>query len=202
VTPVYKLSANSVKNGRTNYGSMLAGNTAFSPSSYESIATVTVGSGGTSSISFTSIPATYSHLQVRCMARSSRSANAGYGVMSYNSDTGNNYSYHSLYAQGTAVAGDNASNVFYQTLIYFPAASRAASIFGIGVVDILDYANTNKYKTVRVVDGYDSNGSGELAAQSGSWRNTNAITSITFTEYNGNNFVEYSHFALYGIKGA
>jgi hypothetical protein len=45
VTPVYKLSASSVT-GRTNYGSMLAGNPAFVDTDFESIATVTVGSGG------------------------------------------------------------------------------------------------------------------------------------------------------------
>ena len=135
------------------------------------------------------------------MARSSRNANSGYGVISYNSDTSTNYSYHSLYGEGSATSADGAATVSYQSLIYFPGALRTASIFGVGVVDILDYANTNKYKTLRVLDGYDSNGAGELALQSGSWRNTNAITSITITEYNGNNFQQYSHFALYGIKG-
>jgi hypothetical protein len=202
VTPVYKLSASSVT-GRTNYGSMLAGNPAFElPGDFESIATVTVGGGGSSSISFTSIPATYSHLQLRFMARSSRNQNAGYAVISYNSDTSTNYSYHSLYGQGSSVAADAVATSNYQTLIYLPGALRTASVFGVAVVDILDYANTNKYKTLRVLDGYDSNGAGELAFQSGNWRNTDAITSITITEYNSNNFIEYSSFALYGIKAA
>jgi hypothetical protein len=65
VTPVYKLSASSVT-GRTNYGSMLAGNPAFElpTGDFESIATVTVGGGGAAMWSFTSIPATYKHLQL------------------------------------------------------------------------------------------------------------------------------------------
>jgi hypothetical protein len=72
VTPVYKLSASSVT-GRTNYGSMLAGNPAFEfPTDFESIATVTVGGGGASSISFTSIPATYKHLQLEIYGKNNR----------------------------------------------------------------------------------------------------------------------------------
>jgi hypothetical protein len=56
VTPVYKLSASSVT-GRTNYGSMLAGNPAFAiPTDFESIATVTVGGGGAATVTFSSIP--------------------------------------------------------------------------------------------------------------------------------------------------
>jgi hypothetical protein len=198
---ITKLSNSGIATGGVlKYDSMLAGNTAFSPGSYESIATVTVGAGGSSSVVFSSIPSTYTHLQLRCIARSSRSANDGYGVISYNSDTGTNYSYHSLFGQGSAVGADGAATVNYQSLTYFPAALRAASIFGFAVFDILDYANTNKYKTLKVFSGYDTNGAGNLAFQSGNWRNTNAITNITITEYNGNNFVQYSSFALYGIK--
>lgn len=174
---------------------------AAATNSYESIATVTVGAGGSSSISFTSIPSTFKHLQIRMLGRSSRSANEGYGVVRFNSDTGSNYSYHSLEGNGSTAAAGGSGSVNYPTLIFFPAASRGASIFGGGVLDVLDYQNTNKNKTIRVLDGYDSNGAGYITFQSGAWYNTNAITSITITEFNGNNFVEYSQFALYGIKG-
>ena len=76
----------------------------------------------------------------------------------------------------------------------------AASTFTAGVIDILDYANTNKYKTLRTLNGGDANGSGNIQIESGSWRNTAAITSITLT-HNGSGFTQYSSFALYGIKG-
>jgi hypothetical protein len=168
---------------------------------YESIATVTVGSGGSSSISFSSIPSGFKHLQLRMIGRSTRAANEGYGVVRFNSDTGSNYSYHSLAGNGSSAAADGSGSVAYPTLLYFPAASRGASIFGAGVLDILDYQNTNKNKTIRVLDGYDSNGAGYSTLQSGAWYNTAAITSITITEFNGNNFAEFSKFALYGIKG-
>jgi hypothetical protein len=61
MTPVYKLSASSVT-GRTNYGSMLAGNPVFLDTAFESIATVSVGSGGVSSVTLV-LSCTYKHLQ-------------------------------------------------------------------------------------------------------------------------------------------
>ena len=71
------------------------------------------------------------------------------------------------------------------------------------VIDILDYANVNKYKTTRTLGGAELNqASSEIVFQSGLWRSTNAITSIGFTEATGSNFEQYTQFALYGIKGA
>jgi len=69
VTPVYKLSASSIT-GRTTYGSMLAGNTAYELiGDFESIATVSVGSGGAADVTFSSIPATFTHLQIRYIVK-------------------------------------------------------------------------------------------------------------------------------------
>jgi hypothetical protein len=79
-------------------------------------------------------------------------------------------------------------------------ANFTANVFNGYVVDVLDYANTNKYKTVRALQGFDSNGDGRIYLGSNLWKNTNAVTSITLTAFSGN-FVQYSHFALYGIKG-
>ena len=86
--------------------------------------------------------------------------------------------------------------------IYFAGGGMTANTFGAGVIDILDYAKTNKYKATRQLSGISSNATvGDrdyLLYGSGLWRSTSAITSITLT---GNSFVQYSHFALYGIKG-
>lgn len=79
-------------------------------------------------------------------------------------------------------------------------STATANVFGAIVLDILDYADTNKYKTTRSLAGLDSNtAGGALQLASGSWRNTAAITSITFSS--GTNFQQYSTLALYGIKG-
>ncbi len=69
------------------------------------------------------------------------------------------------------------------------------------VIDILDYKNTNKYKTVRSLNGFDQNGYAFTWFASSVWLNTNAITSLTFNS-DGGNFLQYSQLALYGIKAA
>ena len=167
--------------------------TAASTNSYESIATVTVGSGGSSSISFSSIPSTYKHLQIRVMGICVGGATIN-GVMNFNSDTtGTNYYSHWLTGNGTAASASAAN---YPYLPLFTGGSTAPSGY---VIDILDYANTNKNKTTRALGGYDANGSGSVVLNSALWSNTAAINSITFTT-NGGNWAQYSSFALYGIK--
>jgi hypothetical protein len=166
--------------------------------SYESIATVTVGSGGSSSVSFTSIPSTYTHLQLRIISRNTIAGTSDDWVSySLNSDTTTtNYYRHRLYGSGSAVGAESGNN---RLLFLSPNNGNTASIFGTTIIDILDYANTNKYKTTRVMDAWDGNGSGYVNFMSSLWKDTSAITSITFS---GLTFVQYSHFALYGIKGA
>ncbi len=170
--------------------------------SYESIATVTVGSGGTSTISFGSIPSTYKHLQIRYLARTTNGYYYDDLNLTINSDSGSNYSRH-------YVQGDGASATAYgqasQTKINFAStsgASATASSFGAGIIDILDYTNTNKNKTIRVFSGYDTNSTwGVSKLSSGAWLSTSAVSSLTIVGSASTNFLEYSSFALYGIKG-
>ena len=170
----------------------------ISTTAYESIATVTVGSGGAASISFTSIPSTYQHLQIRGI---SNSGDASYIAAQFNGDTGSNYSNHAIYGDdsGTLVGQFTtpSSNFFVSRSNY-----SAGNIFGTGICDILDYTNTNKFKTTRTLAGNDSNGTagGVLFVSSGNWRNTAAVTSILIYPTSGN-FRQHSSFALYGIKG-
>ena len=173
-----------------------------STSSYESIATVSVGSGGQSSISFTSIPSTYKHLQIRAISRSSRNDSSAFAtwVMNVNSDTGSNYTYHRLYGNGTSAAADGGGG-FGATYFYQMPTVTTSNIFGVGVWDILDYSSTSKNKTIRFLGGSDLNGNGFVSLGSGLWmNNTAAISSLSFTIDGGSNFTQYSHFALYGIK--
>lgn len=198
MAPVYKLSASSIK-GRTNYGSMLAGNTVYEPpTAFESISTTTVGSGGSATITFSSIPSTYSHLQVRMMTLN---ASAQSVIMQFNSDTGSNYAKHSLNGNGVSATGQGYSSQSYFNVQGYRVASSGSNPVA-AVVDILDYANTNKYKTARMLSGFDSNGNGEVDLNSGLWSSTSAITSIQIKLEGGANFSQYSHFALYGIRSA
>jgi len=169
---------------------------------YESIATVTVGATSVASIDFTSIVATYSHLQIRGIARTANAATYGglrLQVGNGSIDTGANYNTHDLYGDGsttTASGTTNNTNIYGGTIT---AASLGANMFGVAVVDILDYANTNKYKTVRTLGGADGNGSGYVGINSGTWRSTSAVNTIKLFSTSGN-FTQYSSFALYGIK--
>ncbi len=172
-------------------------NSIANASSYESIATTTVGSGGASSITFSSIPSTYQHLQIRGIGSTTNGTTLDFAAVTFNSDTGANYSWHRLFGDGGSASVSAATSTSYiQT---FCAGNTT---FGPLVLDILDYANTNKFKTARSLSAAENNGSGNeyILYASGNWRNTNAITSITITGVFGT-FRQHTSYALYGIKG-
>jgi len=169
--------------------------------SYESIATVTVGSGGSSSISFSSIPSTYKHLQIRAIMRGTGTAGTvDYYALTFNGDTGSNYSTHRLDGNGSTAYAQSSSSGTSILNFCVPNANTTAGIFGAAIFDILDYAATTKNKTVRVPSGADTNGGGQVNFDSGAWYSTAAVTSIGISVPAGN-FSQYSSFALYGIKG-
>lgn len=173
---------------------------------YESIATVTVGAGGrNTAIQFTSIPSTYTHLQFRYILRSTSASGAFNTTCRFNSDsTAANYAGHRLQGNGTAAAaGAQTGNGWAYFGGYSNGAEVAANIFTVGVVDVLDYANTNKAKTIRTLSGYDANGSGYSMLTSSMWTGTAAINTIDIqfeTSASSYPFAQYSQIALYGIR--
>lgn len=168
--------------------------------SYESIMTAS-GTGSSGTISFTSIPATYKHLQIRFLTRSTRSATSSNIFIGFNSDTTTgNYYGHMLEGNGASASASAKIGTSTSFMSATSAASNTSGIFSGGVIDVLDYADTNKYKTSRGLSGYDANGSGLLYLASGLWMSTAAISSIQITDPLGN-FATGSSFALYGIKG-
>jgi hypothetical protein len=172
---------------------------------FVSISTVTVGAGGSSEINFTNIPQVYKHLQIRAITRSTRSENSDgplFRLGAGSIDTGSNYSWHFLKGDGSAASSNGFATQSTLVLGDMPAANRTSGIFGAFVIDILDYQNTNKYKTTRALNGYDSNGAGDIRFVSGSWRSTSAVDTIRIYPEVGPNFAQYSQFALYGIQGA
>lgn len=193
------MTIKSIKTGWTGI-SALAGNEQLGD--FESIATVSVtASGGVTQVDFTGISASYKHLQVRGIWKPRttsqwtyfRFGNAG------TIDTAANYSYHGLLGNGTsayteAVSGASATAI---NLSY----SNNTTHFAGFILDILDYADTNKYKTTRALQGFDGNGSGILGLISNSWRSGNTITDIRIFTDTANNISQHSNFALYGIKG-
>ena len=174
--------------------------------SFESIATVSVGSGGAATIDFTSIPATYTHLQIRAISRDTRAVSTNTNNMRVGNgsiDTGNNYATHYFDGDGSATYASWASSYSSMAYMIEPSANATANTFGALIIDILDYANTNKYKTFRFIGGCDINGTGgQIGMTSGVWMNTAAITDIRFFNNANSNYAQYTHYALYGIKGA
>ena len=152
------------------------------PTSYESIATFT---GSASSVTFSSIPGTYTHLQLRMMA-------VGTDDPTIKVNTSFATKGHHLAGIGTTV---DVAYLYPNYLDY--AVGLSITYPTVGVLDFLDYADVNKNKTLRYLYGIDRNGSGEVLIGSKFWNSTAAITSITITST-----INDSSFALYGIKGA
>ena len=177
----------------------------LSTNSFESIATVTIGSGGSATATFSSIPSTFKHLQIRSIARTANAAKSEDIVAQFNSDTGANYVQHLLVGNGSTAASYSATGQNYiKGVTYGTGTTASANIFGAGVLDILDYTNTNKNSTIRSLAAMDLNEASTFAQMqywSGLWLNTAAITSITMKCASGANISEYSSFALYGVRG-
>lgn len=180
---------------------------AAATNSYESIATTTVGAGGTGTITFSSIPSTFKHLQIRIMAQTNRGTYAiDEARLRLNNDTGNNYAWHQLYGNGASVTAAANNSVSSIEVGSGNIGTTTGSNWGDVIVDVLDYTNTNKTKVIRALGGTDCNGTvgglgGRVGLSSGLWNSTSAITTITLTPINGTLFSQYSQFALYGIKG-
>jgi hypothetical protein len=168
---------------------------------YESIATAN-GTGSSAVISFSSIPSTYQHLQLRGIVKSTTSGSSFTGVnLTFNSDTSSSYTRHILYGNGSsALAYGGTAGVAWSIGGNDVPTAGYTSTYGVHVIDLLDYADTNKNKTARALTGADVNGAGEILLSSTVFLKTNAISSIQLNCASGN-FATGTTYALYGIKG-
>lgn len=197
-------------NGTSSASSASNSVTPVASVSYDSISTVTLGSTQ-STISFSSIPQNYKHLQVRGIVRSTyvRAGGSQTGVAMYlrvgNNGTiyTSNYAWGELYGTGTSVLSFHAGT---QTIMVtadqsIPSANSASQFYGPNVIDILDYTNTNKATTLRALSGLNQNGSGVTNVNlfSAAYFGTQAITDLQFTT--DSDFAAGTTLSLYGIKG-
>lgn len=193
---ITKLSDSSITTG-DKYISMLAGNSAYMPPSFESISSQTLASS-TATITFSSIPQEYKELQVRFNAIM---FDAGDVIqLRFNEDTAANYRYHMIRGNNTSVVASSVGSAQSQTRIFGGSYGTLTTYPNVGIVDIIDYASTTKYKTVRTISGANNNvaANGEINLNSGLWMSTAAVTSLTL--FSGVNFNIGSTFSLYGIK--
>ena len=181
------------------YQSFLAGNDAYSPFAFESIATAT-GTGSSGTITFSSIPSTFKHLQLRIMCNDTNNGN--YLQITANNDTSaSNYVRHFLKGNGTAASAGGTASGTYASWLDSSYAGYSTNTMAVKIVDILDYGSTTKNKTFRGFFGYDQNGAGDVIISSGLWLSTTAIDRLDVF-VSGSNFTTASTFALYGIKEA
>lgn len=178
--------------------------------SFESIATAT-GTGSSATITFSSIPSTYQHLQIRYIGKTTNTGGTTHTQfgMQFNGGT-NAYAYHSLYGDGTSAiaTGNNNQGSIKQGIGVIPSSGASlTNTMGCGIIDIHDYTSTSKNKTTRSFIGSGTNltagsGIGRVVLSSGLWFTTPAAISSISLILDVDNWTTTSSFALYGIKGA
>jgi hypothetical protein len=160
---------------------------------YDKIATTTLGSAGT--ITFSSIPSTYTDLKLVFVAQ----MDSGYQAywLRFNSDSGTNYSTTYLTGNGaTASSGRTTSG----TKIILGQRSGQPNVFTMYQIDLFSYAGST-YKTSLISEAADINGAGNASGQVNLWSSTSAITSINLLPATGN-FSTGTTATLYGILKA
>jgi len=197
---VSRVKTSSVLQGFPKYRSMLGGNAGYDPAATWLIQRI-AGTGSSGTITFSSIPSTYKHLQIRVLCRSS---STGRNIqVRFNSDTGANYAQHNLRGNGSTAAATGTASTTEIEAGWIATSADATNVMGVSIIDIHDYASTTKNKTLRAISGLDNNGATtneRIYLYSGLWMNTAAINSISLISNSGN-WTTASSFALYGMVG-
>jgi hypothetical protein len=157
---------------------------------YTALATVTLGASA-SSVTFSSIPATYRDLILITSATISAAATSSGGFIRFNGDTGSNYTRVMMFAEGSII-----SNSATQTNLDMWAESETSP--AIVRFDIMDYSATDKHKTAL---SRADRGGVRTVASANRWANTAAITSITISspDSGSKTYIAGSTFNLYGV---
>ena len=161
--------------------------------SFDSIASVTLASNA-NTIDFTSIPATYKHLQIRGIFNSTAVRN-GTPRFTLNGDSNNSYSIQAI--RNSTIDNENNINAAYSSL-----ATQLPGYFNSFILDIFDYANTNKFKTFQLRQGVSDFSGSEFynVFSAGHYRSLNAISSFSLIDQQDSDITSLSTMALYGIK--
>lgn len=188
------MSITSIKTGATGISAALDNNF------MEPIVT-TLLTTSTATVTFSAIPQGYKHLQIRWLARDNYASDASDAIIRFNSDSSSSYTWHQIVGDGSSATSYASTSQTSMRAGIVAGSTAGTNVFAVTVLDLLDYANTFKNKTVRNLAGYDKNGAGQVALNSGSWMNTGAITQIDISPRVGTTFSQYSRFSLYGIRG-
>ena len=156
---------------------------------YTALANTTLA-GTASSVTFSSIPATYRDLVVVFIGAGSTDLE---GRIRLNSDTGSNYNYVRMSGSGSATTSTSATS---QTSGFVSAIAKATSTGALQMtINIMDYSATDKHTTIISVANQSANGSEAFANR---WANTAAVTSVQILTSTGNWAIGTTA-AIYGI---
>ena len=156
-----------------------------------------------SSVTFSGLGAysDYKHLQLRFVMQNDLNGSARDFHFNLNGDTGSNYSSHSLQGNGTAVSSTSSTTATKIKGIFTPDANAGnANAFGLGVLDILDFSNSSKNTTIRMLQGSPVSDYPRIGLVSGLYINTAAITSFLIRNDGNQPIITGSRFSLYGVK--
>jgi hypothetical protein len=166
------------------------------PTTYTPIASTTVTST-TSSVVFSSIPSTYTDLIIISDLRAATNASLS---IQFNSDTGTNYSYTVLDAEGTALQANRQTNTSAIQVASWSIGLGSTTIPTTAITHINSYSNTTTNKPVISRSGaINASDTVSVDIFVGTWRNTAAISTVTL---NANTITVGSVFTIYGIKAA
>jgi hypothetical protein len=167
------------------------------PTTFTKIAAVTVGSGGASTIDFTSIPSTYTDLCLKISARNTSAVNNYDMVLRFNGDTGSNYNVRAIQGNGSSASSFSSGSQTYIANINIPGNNLNANNFGNTEIYVPNYGGSNqKSLSIDAATEDNSTDKGLLRLFAGLWTGTAAISSITLFQ----NFSQYSTATLYGIS--
>jgi hypothetical protein len=166
---------------------------------FSKLATVTVGAGGSATISFTSIPQNYKDLVLKISSRSARAATGTDWKIEFNGST-TGYTYRRIYGDSAAVYSDTASTGQIMT---DSSGNATASTFGNSEIYIPSYTGSN-YKSFSSETVSENNASAANSAYTnlyaGLWSNATAISSLSISSVQSTTFNQYSTATLYGIR--
>lgn len=170
-------------------------------SAMEFISTSIVSTSGVDTITFSNIPQTYRHLQLRGLQRWMNSG-LSYSKIKLNDDsTVSNYSSHVMYRNGSSVSSTYSTGEPAMVFNDINGTDYGSGNYATFILDLNDYTSTTKYKTSRSMMGLSGGNSDTVRLVSGLWQGTAAVTSLSITVSGYSTFATGTRFSLYGLKG-
>lgn len=178
---------------------ILAASGAGAAGAMELIQTTVLG-GAATEVTLSSIPQTFKHLQIRVLARSTTGNQDFY--MGFNGASGTMHRAHYVYGiPGSGTSSGTEGGNGRSRIGFMQISSDTLERFSPNIIDILDYSNTAKNTTSRVLNARVSSQFNVVGLWSQLFLSTNAITSVTFSNTSPGQFAAGSRFSIFGIKG-